>query len=807
MLINYFKVAWRNLFKNKLHTGINIGGLIVGFTIGIFVIMTVYWQLNADKFHKHFDQLFQTYQFTSEKEGPVYGSHYDHGPRIAFKNEVPSIDKITVWANGGSRLMYGERQLNIANAAVDADFLMMFSFPLVKSSKANPLSELTDVVITESTAKQIFGSEEPVGKKLKVEIGGQFQDLTVSAVAKDMSGNSSLKFDVLVREENRPDFARGRTSWTNSFQQIYVKLKDGATQAQAEKELRQVVQKYIPSKIDELKASGAKADVAGDLHTTRLLPMGEVHFSKKINGGKGASLTQVYAVLTIGLLIILIASFNFININLANAFSRTKEIGVRKCLGAAKSKLFTQLWSESFLVCLIAFGISLFLANVLIEIFKNRLSIHTSFTEVIWKPDFLLLGFVLLLLVSLIAGGYPSWVMMRFKVVETLKGNVTMKRKSILRSSLIVAQFVIACVMISSTYIIYQQFQHLQNADLGFQTSQLISIPLSNPDKGHETIDKLRMRLANNPQIVSISGSNVNIGRGRDRATVKSNISFDYKERQISTAFASIDYDYAKTLGLKMIEGRDFDKSFAGDSTQNVILSEAAAKQYGAESMIGKTIKVDSGSAGWHVIGIFPDFHMYSMRQNIEPLTLMFSKSDRISYCFVRTSSNNLVNGMKAVQNAIEEIEPGTEFRGSYVEENVNRWYEEEKMMSIVFSISSVVSIILSCMGLLAMVLLVIQQRLKEIGVRKVLGASVQSISVLISREFVKLVLIAVIISTPIAWMIMNAWLQDFPYRIAIQWWMFGLVAISAVMISFLTIGANTIKAARQNPIKNLRTE
>ncbi|MHA4842886.1 ABC transporter permease [Flavitalea antarctica] len=807
MLINYFKIAWRNLVKNKLHTAINIGGLIIGFTIGILVIMTVYWQLNADKFHVARKKLYQAYQVYNLKNGEQVNNQFDFAPAQVFRAEAPAIEKLSSVGYAGSKVLYGDKELDIPVTVVSSDFLSMFTFPVITSAKANPLSELTDVVITEPVAKKIFGKADPVGKTIKVEMGDNLLDLVVSAVLKEIPNNSSIKFEVLTRVENRSDYAQRRNSWENSFQNIYVQLKDGATASDAEKELKQINQKYLAREYKDLQAKGARPDSRGDIFATRLLPMDEVHFSTRVNHGRAVSPLQVYSVLTVGLLIILIASFNFININLANAFTRTKEIGVRKCLGAARSKLFSQLWSESFIVCLISFVLSLMLVHILIGTVGVKFNLNYSFTEVLWKPDFLLLGAGLLLFVSLIAGGYPSWIMMRFKVVETLKGNLTIKRKSILRNSLIVVQFTIACIMISCTYIIYQQFQHLQNANLGIETTQLISVPLSNPDKGHATVDKLRLKLASDPHIASVTGSSVNIGKGLDRRSTKSAINFDYEGKEIHTVLASVDYDYAITFGLKLIDGRDFQKGFAGDTLQNVVLTESAAKQFGKQNLVGQHIRLDSNSTPWHVIGVIPDFHMYSMREEIQPLTLTLNKKDRLNYLFVKTSSTNLVAGMKAVKEAMAELEPGVEFRGTYVDDNVARWYDEEQTMSVVFSIAAGVSTLLSCMGLLAMVLLIIQQRVKEIGVRKVLGASIKSISFLISKDFVILVLIAVVIATPVSWLIMNAWLQDFPYRISLQLWMFGLIAIGALIIALLTICVNTIKAARQNPVNSLRTE
>jgi ABC-type antimicrobial peptide transport system permease subunit len=807
MFTNYFKTAWRNLLKNKLYTSINIGGLIIGFTIGIIVLMFVYWQLNADKFHANRKNLYQAYQLFNKKDGEEIHNQFDYAHAPIFKAESEAIEKATRFISGGSRIVYGEKQLNIPVNMVDADFLTMFSFPAVKVAKSNPLSDMGDLVLTEESAKKIFGNEDPIGKTVKVESGSEMLDLTVTAVLKDVPGNTSVKFSMLARFENLSDYAKNRNNLENSSHLVYVQLREGATQQQAEAELKSINKKYVPKWYTDLIANGAKPDKRGDVFATRLLPFDEVHFSTRVNGHKAVNPSEIYTLLAVGLLIILIASFNFININLANAFTRTKEIGVRKCLGAARTKLFGQFWIESFIVCLVSFILSVALVNVIIEAVSKTMPLHVSLSSIIWKPDFLLIGFFLLLLVSLIAGGYPSLVMTKFRVVETLKGNVTIKRKSVLRNSLIVAQFAIACIMISCTFIIYSQFKHLQNADLGMETDYLISVPLSDPEKGRETIEKLRLRLASDPRIVSITGSSNNIGKGLDRASSKTGISFEYEGKQLNTLVSSVDYDYMKTLGLKISEGRDFDRSFAGDSTQSVLISESFAKQFNDKNLLGKSIRIDSASTPWHVIGIFPDFHLYSMREELQPLTLNLNRDARISYCFIKTSSKSLVAAMNSVKKEMAVLERGVEFRGTYVDENVNRWYEEEQTMSVVFSIAAGVSILLSCMGLLAMVLLIIQQRVKEIGVRKVLGASVRSISLLISKDFLILVLISVIIATPVSWLVMNAWLQDFPYRIQIQWWMFGLVALAALAIALITIGANTIKAAMQNPVKSLRTE
>ncbi|MHA4811699.1 ABC transporter permease [Flavitalea flava] len=806
MFKSYFKIAWRNLFRNKLHAFINIGGLTIGFTLGIVILLVVYSQFSYDSSHANGNKLYQAYQVFNKTTGEEIANQFGYPAGPAFKKEALAIEKMTRFMDVGNRVQFQEKEFAIPVKLADEDFFSMFSFTILSGNKGNPLKNLTDIVLTEYAAKMIFGNQDPIGKRIKASTGEKLQEFVVSAVIKDPNG-SSLKFDILARIENVKNYAESNTDWNNSSHLVYVQLKDGSTRKQAEDQLKEINKRYLAQWYTNLAKEGAKPDRRGDIFATRLLPLCEIHFSTRVNGHKAVNAAMIYTMLTVGLLIILIASFNFININLANAFTRSKEIGIRKCLGAAKGRLFTQLWGESFLLCCIAFIISLLLLNILVGYLSRMVRMDVSLNSLMREPAFLSLALMLLLFVSFIAGGYPSWLMAKFKAVDTLKGKVSLKKNGGLRNALIVIQFVIACIMISCTWIIYRQFQHLQEADLGFQKEYVISVPLYKADKGRETIEKLRTRLAADPRIVSITGSNINIGRGQDKRTVKSSTGFDYKGRSISTNMVSVDYDYLKTLGLRPLEGRDFDRSFGTDTQNNVVISESLARQLHEKEIIGKNIAGDSSWAGWHIVGVFPDFHLYSMQEELEPLILRMDKNSGINYCFIKTSAQNPVTAMQAIKKEMAVLEPGQEFRGTFLDENITNWYQEERMMSLLFSIAAAIAIFLSCTGLFAMVLLIIQQRLKEIGVRKVLGASVRAISLLLSRDFLSLVGLAILIATPISWFIMHKWLQSFPYRIEIRWWMFALVALMALIIAVLTISVNTVKAALQNPVKNLRSE
>lgn len=816
MLKNYWKVAWRNLFRNKLHTGINIGGLVIGFTIGIGILLTVYQQFQWDHQHTNGDRLYQAYQIYHDPAKDQYSNSFDLAPGLAYKTEAPAVEGMTRIGDGGNHIEYKGRDIPIPVMTVDADFLSMFTVPVVKGRGKDALRDLTDVVITETSAKTIFGKEDPLGKHIRVSMGDRQQDVVVSSVVKDPIG-TSVRFQVLARMENMSNYAHDRNSWDNTRVSLYVLLKEGIGQRQAELQLREADRKHVPGRAADLQKKGAKPDAYGDVWATRLLPMKEVHFNTDINGHRATATSELLITLSIGLFIILIACFNFVNISLAGAFTRSREVGVRKCLGAERWKLFLQLWGESLMVCLAAWSISLILVNVLLNSIPGLQASRESLFDLMWQPAFLGLMGALLLFVSLMAGGYPSLVMIRFKVVETLKGRLKMSRKSPLRSSLIVLQFVIACVMISCTYIMYRQYQHLMHADVGVAKESLISVPLHFPEKGHDLIAKLRTRLAADPRIASVSGSNINLGRGSDHRTVHSTMGFTYQARDIGTQMASVDYDYLKTLGVRLVNGRDFDPAYATDTVANVIVNETMAMQLldqgsrkagAAGSVVGKTILLDTAAnLAWHIVGVFPDFHLYTVTEKIEALTLQIRAQEQIPYAFVRVSGKDMIGAMASVKREMAALEPGQDFNGSFVDDNVNDWYTQEQTMSLLFSIAAAIAIVLSCSGLLAMVLLIIQQRVKEIGVRKVLGASVRSISLLVSKEFIVLVGIAVVIATPIAWMAMNAWITHYPYRVEITIWNFLLVGAAAIGIALVTIAFNTIRAAKQNPVKALRSE
>lgn len=806
MFKNYLKTLWRNMLKNKLHSAINIIGLSVAFTCSILLITMVYREFSYDKFHENKDKIYKVYSFSNSPQGQELGPSMSYPLANTLLSEGIGIEKTTRIKFRGQEIRYKGKELEQSTYLIDDDFFSIFSFKVLKGNSQHPLSEIGNVVLSEKTAINLFGSDDPIGKAIDVKIGGIWNTLIVSAVLEDAPENSSIKYSVLARTELDPDYAILKDNWNFQHHTVFVKLGNGATQQSVEKQLRSFVTKYPITDSEYLKRKGYIPDENGAYAGLKLLPFNELHFNTELSQGDSVSKAFLYILLLVAAVIILIACFNFINLNLGLSFTRTKEIGIRKCLGAGKQQIWVQIWGESFITVLVSMLIGVLVTSVLMKGFNKYLEASYD-PSLLYQPEIILYLLLILLGVSFIASGYPSFVMGKLKTVEILKGKISVKKPGLFRSSLIVIQFVIAIVLICTTIIIYQQFRHLRSAPLGYNTSALISVPIKKDEKGKEIVSRMRTLLASNPTVVSVSGSTVNFGVGQDGNTSRMGHGFEYKGKSISTDFLQADYDILKTLGIPLKAGRDFSAEYVADTINTVIVTESMAKQFPEKDVVGISFYADSSRPQWTVVGVIPDFHLYSMHEESAPLTISMNSNPAISYLLVRVNTNNPAAAMELIKSTYAVVAPGIEFKGSFVEENIERWYKNESRLSQMFSIASLVAIILSCMGLFGMASIITRQRVKEIGVRKVLGATVSGITALVTREFIWPVAIALLIATPLAWWALGQWLQDFVYRIHIHWWVFILAGGLSILIAVLTVSFQAIKAATANPVKSLRTE
>ncbi|MBZ4191466.1 ABC transporter permease [Niabella beijingensis] len=807
MFRNYLKTLLRTLQRNKMPAAINIIGMAVAFACCILLLLMGYNEFTYDNFHTNNRNLYKVYKFKNTAGGTEYSTSMSFPAAPALKKENMGVVRATNFFQGGEGVRYGDKTLQRSTNLVDNDFFSMFSFPVVRGAQQQQLAQLNSVVLTEGTAQSLFGKEDPIGKIIEVNIGGRWNNLQVSSVLKKIPDNSSITFDLLARAELNPEYAALKNKWDASFSNVFVQLAPGVSGQQAEKQLRSFTGKYVPVNRMLLKKQGLQEDANGDFYGLKLLPLKALHFSGKLGDGRTISKSFIYILLLVAGVILLIACFNFVNLNIGQSLKRGKEIGMRKCMGAGKKQIWFQFWGECFFILLIAFllgGCLVFICSgPFNQLFGTFIDPRMVFDPMILAGLLLLLGAV-----SLVSSGYPSLLLTNLKATEVLKGKIAAERKSSFRSTLIVAQFVIAIVLICATMIIYLQFLHLREAPLGYDAGSLVSVPLHDNAKGKQTISKMRSLLNAQSGIVRISGSDINLGRGRDGLINKSSVSFDYGDKIVRTNLVFADYDIIKTLGLPLKAGRDLSGGYVADTAHSVIVTESVVKQFGLKDPIGHSFTIDSAGPKQQIIGVIPDFHLYSMFEKTEPLMIgMETATEPIGYLLVRINTQNPVQAMDLIKQAYAVAEPGLEFRGSFVDENIERWYQREKSLTEMFTLSAGIAILLSCMGLFGVSFIVISQRIKEIGIRKVLGASVPGVVLLIIRQFVKPVLIALIIAVPIAVWAMGQWLQGFEYRISMHWWVFVAAGVMALIIAVLTVGVQSVKTALANPVTALRSE
>jgi len=812
MIRNYLLTAWRNLQKNKFNAAINIIGLSVAFTCCILLFLMVRHEFSYDSFHKNGPRLYQVYESTRSAEGYDRAESMPVPAAPTFRKEVAGVIASTGLEASGAGIRYKGKEVYHRVNLVQADFFNMFTFPIVAGNSSAPLANVNDVVISQTTAKALFGNEDPVGKPVEVRVLAKWTAMTISAVVADPPDNSTLQYNILARTEIRPDYPERKNNWNEQDQPVFVQLAPTASVEAAEKDFRALVNRHNLADSAFLRSRGNLKDENGDYFSLRLEPMADVHFDENLGGRDAINKTYLYTLVLIAIVVMVIACFNFVNLNVARSFTRAKEVGIRKTIGAGRRQIYFQLWAESLLLFLVAVAIAVGVASWLLkpfnELFTEKLQLST-----LLQPAVLLAALAGAILVSFLAGGYPAWLVSRFNTVEVLKGRVSVKRSSLLRNGLITLQFVLASALISSTLVIYRQFTHLRTASLGYSTESVISIPVRSPEKAQRYADELRVTLGSQAWMEAITASSINIGIGEDRSMSHHGMGFTYKGQGIGTAILKVDYDYLSVLGIKPVAGRDFSREYATDTSSkvtNVVVTESMARQFGFKDMkeaVGFSFFTDSSAPKWNIIGVIPDVHLYSMNEEMRPTTFFLGRRSGLSYLFVKVHTRNPSVTLGLVQAAFHKLEPDNATPASYLTENTRRWYDKESRLSSIFFSSACIAILLSCLGLFAIVSLVMEQRRKEIGVRKVLGASLSSITGLLSKDFLVLVAIAFAISTPVAWYFLHQWLQNFEYRTEASWWIFGLAGVLTVAIALFTVGIQTIRAALSNPVKSLRSE
>lgn len=804
MFKNHFKIAWRSLLKNKAFTFLNLIGLSIAFTVAILLSMTALFELSYDKFHSNADDIYTVYWVGESPKGTYAHDTHASPLKDVIKAEIPMVEVASRHMEEEAIITYGEKEINTNAIWVDADFFTIFSFPSAKGKMTDPLASQTDIVITEDTAKKFFGDSEAIGKTLQVQINGKDEPFTVSAVVQNPPLQSSLEFDVAIRFEKEGSYLPNQNDWGSRYLNVYVQLKPNADPEAFEKATRSIVDLNYKERMENAKRDGAQANSDGRYFKFGLLPFTEQSFTNYRNGYPQISRSTPYTILGVALLILFIACVNFINMSMAKSGQRLKEIGMRKTLGARKRQLFLQFWSESLFVFSVSAGVGLMLSMLLIDDFKTVFSTNVSF-NLVFSPLIIISFLAVIALITLFVGGYPAMLFSKLGAVQSLKGKMDATGKNRVRDALMVIQFSIAILMISGTLVIREQLDFMRNKDLGFNKEQVISFAMDGKKDSYQALELLRTKLKTNPDILEVTGADNNLGYGKDGSVSKNMFGFDYKNRVINTNVLIVDYDYVETLDLEMVAGRNFKRGFANDSL-GVVINEAMAKEFAEEDPLTAYVNF-GGSQKYPVIGVIKDYNFEKLDKVIEPITMFIDREWDLYYAYVKVAPTNLAKSYDAIEQAWAEIEPNATFLGSFLDENINRTFRKEERMSTMITSGAIIAILLSCIGLFAISLLVVNQRRKEIGIRKVIGAGLASLLFLLAKDFVKMVLVAFLIVVPIAWMASNNWLESYPYRIELSAWIFAAAGFFAIFIALTTISTGAIKATLQSPVKSLRTE
>jgi len=791
MFKNYFKTALRSLLRHKLFSGLNILGLAIGMCVSLLIFLWVQDELSYDRFNKNADAIYRI----TLKAGSLEAATSPLGLGPALHEELPEVEAATRFLLSDEKVLaYGDRRFKEAAIGyADSNFLRMFNYPLVKGSSGEALSRKDEILLTESTAKKYFGNDDPIGKTMRLDNQSSY---VVTGVLKDVPRNSHLRFDALLPMSIMEEHERKSNSyWGNFIYYTFLKLQETAandpTMLHRLEQRMPAVFKSHQTGMDPLFFLQRLTDI--HLHSHLLLDV----------AGQG-DILYVRIFSWVALFIILIACINFMNLSTAISGTRAKEVGLRKTIGALRHQLIAQFLGESLLLAFIALSVGLGLARLLLPLF-NELTGKTmgmqflSFSHIAGAMG-------IAAAVGLLAGVYPSLVLSAFQPVKVLKGlKVLHPGRSYFRNGLVVLQFTIAIVLIAGTVVVYQQLQFIRHRDIGYNKDNLLYIPipqLGDMQKNARTIDDAMSRYPGivNHTIVSDLPTDLTSG--------DLDVQWDGKDIKQQTVFTLMggDENMVATFGMHLIAGRYFSKNFAGDEN-NYVVNETALKVMGMDpaSALGKKIKY-SGREG-NIIGVLKDFNFKPVHQPVAPLLLMKGWSRGYLYELVRTTPANVETILPLMQKTFNAVFEGYPFSYGFVDQDLSRLYTTEQRMGRLANIFSILSILVSCLGLFGLSAYTTQRRFKEIGVRKVLGASVPGIVQLLAREFLGPIVIAALIAFPLAGWIMNNWLSAFAYRISIHWWVFAVSGIAALLIALVTVAFQAVKAALVNPVLSLRAE
>jgi putative ABC transport system permease protein len=812
VLKNYFKIAFRNLFRNKAFSFINIFGLATGLATCLLIMLYIFDETGYDSYHKDADNIYRIaykVKINADKEegwpalaAPVAGGLKSGLPEIEQVTRIlkyPNLDKTLLTYKKDAVI----KQFYETNGYyVDSNFFQVFNYEFKYGNGLTVLTEPNSMVLSESVAAKLFGDENPVGKPVKMGLDfGEFT-YTVKGVFKEAYHKTHIPAHFFLSMHNG-DFgawAASETSWTNNnIFHTYIKLRPNTSRAAFEKNMVALLN----------AKSGTELKLIGFQRNYFLQPVKDIYLHSNLGYeiAPTGNVTYLYILGSIAAFILLIACINFMNLSTARSEKRAREVGVRKVMGAGRGSLIRQFIGESFIMCIIALALALFMAALFLPLFNSltqkELSLFGDRQLIMWIAG-------LTVFTGLVAGFYPAFYLSSFRPITVLKGKLLNSfSAATIRKGLVVFQFTISICLILGAIVIGTQMNYIKNQQLGFNKSQQIIVPLGSTN-AQQNYAVLKNELLQQPGVKTVTSGSTYPGipniqamlvRGEGKTT----------SDNVPVAAVGIENDYFETLGISVVSGRPFSKDFRTDSA-GIILNEAAVKDlgYDVQSAPGKKVYYDF--QGYHlsldIVGVVKNYNYESLHSKIKPLGFVTRYfANKYTYLIADIKPGNYSRLLSAIGQSWKKVNPNLPFVYSFLDKDFQKNYEKDERTSSIVMYFTLIAIVIACLGLFGLAAFSAEQRSKEIGIRKVLGASVTNVTTLLSRDFVKLVIVSIVIASPIAWYGMNKWLQNFEYRIHIEWWMFLAAGLSAIVIALLTVSFQAIKAALMNPVKSLRTE
>jgi putative ABC transport system permease protein len=793
MFKNYLKTAWRNIIRNKAFSFINIFGLGLGLASSLLIFLWVQDEYSVDAFHVHRADLYNVYERVYS-EGKVEAGRATPGLLAAeLKRSIPEIKYASgYWEDQVETLFsVGDKNFNYTGTYADSDFFKMFSYPLVEGAASAALGTPDDIAISREMATSIFGSPQAaVGKQIQFNNAHFFK---ISAVFQDLPSNTSQHFDFVINWQYLLKAVDWLSNWPSRSPQTYIQLQPGADAAKAEAKIKDFVTSYLPAAYK----TGYRVELD-------LQPLNQVYLEAVFKQGKpdGGRIEYVRLFTIVAIFILLIACINFMNLATARSVKRAKEVGIRKTAGAIRARLIIQFIGEAMLLTCLAGFIALALTILVLPYFNSLTAKHIALPVRI--PGFWLAIAGLLLATGFIAGSYPALFLSSLNPVKVLKGALKFSPRALLfRKGLVVFQFTMSIVLIIGTLIISRQLSYLQTKNLGFDRGNLVYMHFPYPQGLPSGFTVFKQQLLTMPGIKAVDYSQQPPSHTNYYTY---NVNWSGKDPN-TKAFAihnGVGYDYFNLMGIQFSEGRAFSTDFSTDST-GIIINETALKMMGLKKPLGEEVTV--GDQRRTVIGVVKDFHFKSLHEPIEPLILFLNREPNWGYLLVKTEAGKTRQGVASMEKVFTQMERKFPFRYSFADEEYQKLYNDEMTVGKLGDSFSSLAIFIACLGLLGLTMFTAEQRRKEIGVRKVIGASVANIITMLSKDILKLIALAAIVAIPVAWLAMRQWLQNFAYRVQISWWVFVSAGGSALLIALATISYQAVKAALANPVKSLRSD